>query len=261
MNQKLVDALWKLQLDPGGTPNAEVIKQNISAEEGQWIQLEILERWLNDGKTLGGWKIGMTSGESRDALGPGVRPFGFLLKERLLNNRARIIRDQLYRGGVENELCFFVGPSEGSDETAGGLPNIAGCAAGFEINQKRLPPGCSAGVRVGDNLSNWGVVAGHAVEVPKNLEDLSVTLFKTEPEGRGKELEIGRVKSSDHIDDHFDSLRVLAKRLEAFGHRLQEGQWVITGAYEKHPFEVAHFRGHFDLEFGDVEVSLTSTQQ
>ena len=152
----------------------------------------------------------MTSGESRDALGPGVRPFGFLLKERLLNNRVQIVRDQLYRGGVENELCFFVGSSEGSDETDGGLPNIAGCAAGFEINQKRLPPGCPAGVRVGDNLSNWGVVAGHAVEVPKNLEDLSVTLFKTEPGRRGKELEIGRVKSNDHIDDHFDSLRVLS---------------------------------------------------
>jgi hypothetical protein len=31
---------------------------------------------------------------------------------------------------------------------------------------------------------------------------------------------------------------------------------VITGAYEKHPFEVGEFRGHFSQGIGDVRVTL-----
>ena len=37
-----------------------LIETNISADEGQWIQLEMLSRWLNEGEELGGWKMGMT---------------------------------------------------------------------------------------------------------------------------------------------------------------------------------------------------------
>ena len=72
---------------------------------------------------------------------------------------------------------------------------------------------------------------------------------------------IGRsVKSEDHIDDHYQSLEILNDRLAEFGQKLEPGQWVITGAYGKHPFEEARFEGAFDLGLGNVEVTLTPTQ-
>ena len=109
MDQKLIEELWKLQVDPSKEASSILVETNISADEGQWIQLEILGRWLNEGEELGGWKIGMTSGDSRDALGKGIRPFGFVLRNRLFQSGAHIPRATLHNGGVENELCFFMG--------------------------------------------------------------------------------------------------------------------------------------------------------
>ena len=260
MHSTLLDTLWQLQLDPDYGATDLLLDAELSADEGQALQLQLLERWLNAGETLGGWKIGMTSGESRDALGPGIRPFGFVLSSRLLQSGADIPRDALYRGGVENELCFIVDEPLGADASASSArAAIRSAAPGFEINQKRLPPGCNAGVRVADNLSNWGIVAGTAVAAPNTLNDLAVTLYRNpaavQPQ---QEHQVGCIQSAGHIDDHYESLAILARRLHDFGHELQPGQWIITGAYEKHPFEIGKFRGHFSAGIGDVSVSLSA---
>ena len=86
----LLDTLWQLQQKPDSDPSALFAQPDISADEGQALQFQLLERWLNEGEELGGWKIGMTSGESRDALGVGVRPSGFVLKSRIFSSGAKI---------------------------------------------------------------------------------------------------------------------------------------------------------------------------
>lgn len=261
MDQKLIEELWKLQIDPSREASSILVETNISADEGQWIQLEILGRWLNEGEELGGWKIGMTSGDSRDALGKGIRPFGFVLRNRLFQSGAHIPRATLHNGGVENELCFFMGENADTEKNAKKQGwEFVSCAAGFEINQKRLPVGCAPGIRVADNLSNWGIVAGDRVKPPKHLERLQVTLKKYPIVENDVEIEIASVKSEGHIDNHYQSLETLTDRLAEFGHNLEPGQWVITGAYGKHPFEEAKFEGAFDLGLGSVEVTLTPTQ-
>ena len=261
MDQQLIEELWKLQIDPSREASSILVETNISADEGQWIQLEMLGRWLNEGEELGGWKIGMTSGDSRDALGKGIRPFGFVLRNRLFQSGAHIPRATLHNGGVENELCFFMGENADFEKDANKQAcKIVSCAAGFEINQKRLPAGCAPGIRVADNLSNWGIVAGDRVEPPRNLKQLTVTLKKYPIVENDREIEIASVKSEGHIDDHYQSLEILNDRLAEFGQKLEPGQWVITGAYGKHPFEEARFEGAFDLGLGHVEVTLTPTQ-
>ena len=87
MDQKLIEELWKLQIDPSREASSILVETNISADEGQWIQLEILGRWLNEGEELGGWKIGMTSGDSRDALGKG-KAFWLRLKKQAVSKRS-----------------------------------------------------------------------------------------------------------------------------------------------------------------------------
>ena len=101
-------------------------------------------------------------------------------------------------------------------------------------------------------------MAGTAVAAPADLNDLAVTLYRN-PEDVDPRTEqaVGRIESAGHIDDHFESLAILARRLHDFGHRLEPDQWVITGAYEKHPFEIGEFRGHFNKGIGDVHVTLS----
>jgi 2-keto-4-pentenoate hydratase len=254
----LLDTLWQLQQQPDSDPSALFDQPDISADEGQALQFQLLERWLNEGEELGGWKIGMTSGESRDALGFGVRPSGFVLKSRIFRSGAQIPRASLYKGGVENELCFTVGSALGDGATADAAQAaIAGMAAGFEINQKRLPPNSPAGLRIADNLSNWGIVYGEPVtqnQLSDDLSHLNVTLSELT---NGQTRTIEQVASEGHMDPHYQSLAILAQRLADFGHTLQPGQYVITGAYGKTPFEVGRFAGDFSLGIGRAELELT----
>ena len=62
----LLDTLWQLQQQPDNDPNALFDQPDISADEGS-IAFNCWSFQLNE-EELGGWKIGMTSGESRDAL-------------------------------------------------------------------------------------------------------------------------------------------------------------------------------------------------
>lgn len=250
MTSELLDALWRLHQDPGEAPAPALLSATLDVDEGQALQLQLLERWLDNGESLGGWKIGMTSGASRNAMGDGIRPFGFVLANRIKSDGDQIPLAALYNGGVENELCFEVGATLGAGTTAeDARSGVVGVSPGFEINQKRLPGDASAGLRVADDLSNWGIVAGALVAVPDSLDDLAVTLNKN-----GEPLET--VASDGHIDDHFESLAILANRLADFGLSLEPGQRVITGAYAKTPFDAGVYRGDFG-DLGSVQIELT----
>ena len=187
-----------------------------------------------------------------------MRPSGFVLKSRIFRSGAQIPRAALYTGGVENELCFTVGGALGDGATAAAAQAaMAGMAAGFEINQKRLPPNSPAGLRIADNLSNWGIVYGESVnheELSDDLSKMSVTLSE-QTDGQTRTIE--QVAGEGHMDPHYQSLAILAQRLADFGHSLQPGQQIITGAYGKTPFAAGRFAGDFGLGIGQVELELT----
>ena len=82
---------------------------NEELRTAQHRQLERLEELEAAGERVGGWKLGQTSGESRDAFGPGVRPFGFILASRILEDGERLSWAEVGNGGIENEVCFISG--------------------------------------------------------------------------------------------------------------------------------------------------------
>ena len=252
MTASILDALWRVHNDPSGGHEAALAEVELSFEDGQRLQLALLERWLNDGEELGGWKIGMTSGANRNAMGDGVRPFGFILRSRIQRSGDTVPLAPLHNGQVENELCIVIAEPLGAGaDRAAARAAAAGVAPGFEINQKRLPPGTGAGLRVADDLSNWGIVAGETVAAPDDatLAGMIVTLH-------GADGPIESVASDGHIDDHFESLAILARTLAAHGHTLQPGQHVITGAYGKAAFAPGTYTGVFEPGIGSVEVTL-----
>ena len=70
----IVEILWQVHNDPAGGHEALLANAaEISLQQGQRYQLELLQRWLDQGEALGGWKIGMTSGANRNSMGDGVR--------------------------------------------------------------------------------------------------------------------------------------------------------------------------------------------
>jgi 2-keto-4-pentenoate hydratase len=233
------------------TPSTET-----SVADGQTISVGRLDRLLAEGEQLGGWKLGLTSGRSRDAFGAGIRPFGFILAGRIHPSGA--ILERLPGLGVENELCWVLAePLAGESVTAADARRaVAGVAPAFELNQSRLPDDAAPGLRVADNLSQWGLVVGELQPLPGIfdldllLEELTVTLLCNE------EL-CEQVPARGHIDDHFESLARLARELARFGRGLAPGEHVITGAYTRQRVErPAAWRGEFGAVLGGVEVTF-----
>lgn len=213
-------------------------------------QLETLEGKLAAGEALGGWKVGLTSGQARDSMGVGFRPFGYILQSRIFPSGARIDLDAFERVGVENECCFTIGRELAGevsrDAVAGAVQDVA---PAFEINERRLPADAPAPDRLADDLSQWGIVAGDSRAVAGvDFESLVVTLACD-----GETVET--VAARGHIEDHFDSIAALAAQLSRFGRTLQPGQRIITGSFGRCPVtEPSRWSGDFGSELGVVEV-------
>ena len=224
--------------------------------EGLRRQLETLDARIAGGEALAGWKVGLTSGQSRDAMGPGFRPFGYVLQSRIFDAGAALSLSDFTAIGVENEVCFTIGEtlrSDGTDVDPDVVAQaLAGAAPGFEINEPRLPRDASATERLADNLSQWGIVAG----VPRPVGDIDFAALEVTLSRDGEPVQT--VAAAGHIDDHFASIAALAAQLGRFGLALEPGQRVITGAFGRSPVTApSRWRGDFGAALGTVEVTFT----
>ena len=226
------------------------MEQRRDLHAGLARQLEALEQKLSAGETLGGWKVGLTSGQARDSMGAGFRPFGYILESRVFPSGARIGLDAFERVGVENECCFTIGRELAGEVSRDEVVDaVVSVAPGFEINERRLPADSPAQERLADDLSQWGIVAGTPRSVDGvDFESLVVTLARD-----GEAVET--VAARGHIEDHFASIAALAAQLSRFGRSLQPGQRVITGSFGRCPVSgPSRWAGDFGSGLGVVEV-------
>jgi 2-keto-4-pentenoate hydratase len=203
-------------------------------DEALALQLEVADAFAADGDRIAGWKTALASGGSRDRLGAGFRPFGYVPESRLLHSGDSISYDRLLNCNLEPELCLVLDrPLYGTDVTEyDARAAVRSVAIAFEINEMRVPGGLPANpaMVLADGLGNWGVVIGD--EVPASAFDLpgtSVEVFKDgQPAG---EFAVG---SDVTIDDPFLSLARMCRLLGRFGRGLETGQPVITGSFSHH---------------------------
>lgn len=218
-------------------------------------QLERLAALEAAGKTVGGWKLGQTSGESRDAFGAGIRAFGYILADRVFDSGARLDWNDIGNGGIENEVCFVIA----RDVTASVTPEtvhgyLAGVAPAFEINQRRIPRTAPTVERIADDLANWGIVVGAMQPIPAGWDPGAMTVTLAH-EGTVVE----SVPAAGHIDDHFESLARLANELLPFGRHLRAGDRVITGAFGRRNQPASGlWSGDFGPELGIVTLEVSA---
>lgn len=249
MSEVLLEELWRGAMEGNFEPG----EVDVSLAEGQKLQVALQQRWYEEGFGVGGWKLGMTSGASRDVFGAGVRPFGFILQKRIFTSGTTLTCSTLGKAGIENELCFTMSANLGADASReDAIAAIEVVAPAFEINQRRIGGPTSPGMRIADNLSNWGLVIGTSIPVPEDLTGFTVVLNNTDkPEATE---EIDRVTAQGHIDDHFSSIAKLARVLAEQGLSLRAGDRVITGAFTRTPLTPGHYTGSFGSPIGDVTV-------
>lgn len=222
--------------------------------EGLRVQLDVLERHLGAGDHLRGWKVALTAGTGRDLMGPGFRPFGYLLDSRTLPSGVDIQRSTLGIARVEAELCLVIGQPLAGDQVtrAQARAAVRGIAPSFEVNEIRFPGGASHPVMIADNLGGWGAVVGDEIPVPSG--DLTATRVDVWQDGHS----VTSPAPDLQLEDPFLSLVRLVHLLHRHGRSLHPGDLVITGAlwYADVPEAATTYHARF-AEIGEVEVTFS----
>ncbi|MCY4013540.1 MAG: hypothetical protein OXG82_12590 [Gammaproteobacteria bacterium] len=210
-------------------------------------------------RPVAGWKIGLTSGTARDSMGVGFRPFGYILADRVFPSGgvipiAPFRTDEGIRVGVENELCFRMGVALTGDASPDeARAAVASVAPGFEINEQRLPRDAGVVDRLGDDLNQWGIVAGEDADLDFSTFDFASLSVALALNG----VVVETVAADGHIDDHFASIAALARQLGRFGRTLEAGSRVITGSYTRQRVaDACRWEGDFGPEIGRVSVEF-----
>lgn len=234
-----------------GRVDVSKIPEQLDVDAGLQVQLSVLDLRLEAGESLGGWKVGLTSGAARDKMGKGVRPFGHILQRQMFVSGDSIPLDRVPRAIIEPELAFRIDrPLSGPDVTPDEVrSSISHALPAFEILQKRIPDDASHGLSVADGLGQWGIVLGAAVAWDSTAAETSVEMTCDAET-------VASVGPRFGIDEPMESIAVLCRKLSGYDRGLEEGQYVITGAFHKAPVTAT---GHWEARFsnvGSVEVDF-----
>ncbi|HJY82269.1 MAG TPA: hypothetical protein VKK81_14455 [Candidatus Binatia bacterium] len=223
----VIDALYvarKNGVQPSGLDQVQ-----LGLEEALAMQLRVLGRFEAEGERLGGWKVGLTSGNARDRMGKDFRPFGYVLQSRIFQSGATVPIAKIMNCALEPELCLIIGSPLHGDavNAAEAKAAVRAVAPAFEINQRRVGPDAGQALLLADGLAQWGIVVGPGAPVRDNLIETTVEFYCDE--------QLVETKTPGAtMDDPYLSLSRICRLLHKYGLGLEPGQPVITGSFCHH---------------------------
>lgn len=192
-----------------------------SLADGIDVQLEVMRLRRAAGETIGGWKIS----PARSA--PDERAFGYIPASRMLRSGGAIDASLIYRCALEPELALTVGRQlAGRVSPDEARAAVVAVTPAFEICSFRLPagPNLPRAVRVGDAMSNWGLVLGEARAPDVDLAAASVLVY------RDGELIGDSGPRADLHEGAFEALAYAVALLGEHGEAIDAGQHVLLGS-------------------------------
>lgn len=188
-------------------------------DAGLGLQLDVLRRWTDAGARRAGWKIGLTSRSARDSMGVGIRPFGYVLAERIFPSGAELALPDGTKAEPEISVLLGAdlrGPGVTPDQARAA---VAAVAPAIELLSPPLPAGMARAIRLGHDLNQWGVVVGADVDPDTDLASIRVRVGAD-----------SATAGPDILDAPFASLARVCAHLAAHGEHLHAGDRVITGS-------------------------------
>src|SRR5690242_573934 len=138
LQEPLIEALYTARKE--GSPVSGVDQIQLSVQGALATQLQVLECFEAAGNKLGGWKVGLTSANARDRMGKDFRPFGYILRSRILQAGSIVPRAKILNCSVEPEICLILGSAlRGNAVTAAeAKAAVRAVAPAFEVNERRV---------------------------------------------------------------------------------------------------------------------------
>lgn len=193
------------------------------------IQQRNLVRRLQQGRTLVGHKIGLTSAPMQTLLGVDEPDFGYLLDDMVADNGSTLPRRRFCAPRVEPEVAFLLhtplrGPGVTADHVRSATEAVA---VALEIVDSRIADWkltlCDT---VADNASSGAVVLG---SWRPYTDDVDLAQMRASLSVNGTEVDSGM--GSAVLGDPATAVAWLANAVAPFGTELLPGQFVMSGSF------------------------------
>lgn len=181
------------------------------------VQLQRRRAVLEQGGRHVGWKIGGDIPEVEEVTG-GAPAIGYLTSASWLPDGAVYRADPGAALHADTEVVIELGRDVAAFDAAGAAAAIAGVAVGLELVDLARPPGGLEGVVAG-NVFHRAFALGPTTPVPLPLHAEARSIVN------GRVRETGRARG-----DLVETVRTVARLLEAAGERLRRGDRILSGS-------------------------------
>ncbi|MCA0271575.1 MAG: 2-oxo-hepta-3-ene-1,7-dioic acid hydratase [Proteobacteria bacterium] len=206
----------------------------MTLDDAYGIQSALMARKLAHGRRIIGWKIGLTSKAMQDALGIDTPDSGVLYDDMLFHDGATVPAGRFIQPRIEAEIAFVMkAPLQGDVTREEVLAATGYVAPALEILDTRIvraDPATGQARRicdtVSDNAANAGIVLGPARHAPGEIDLRWVGAIVTS----GDQV-VATGLGAAVLNDPVTGLVWLARRMAAYGQRIEAGQVVLSGSF------------------------------
>jgi len=208
---------------------------DMDMEDAYAIQAALVARKCAAGRTIRGWKIGLTSKAMQDALKIDIPDSGVLFDDMFFANGATIPGDRFIQTRIEAEIAFVMksdlrGPDVTRDAVLAATDYVCPALEILDTRIVRADPETGALRKIfdtiSDNAANAGIVLGKERHNPATT-DLRWVGCIARRNGEVEETGLG----AGVLDDPVTALVWLANRLAAYGQSISAGDTVLSGSF------------------------------
>ncbi|WP_415919503.1 2-oxo-hept-4-ene-1,7-dioate hydratase [Tateyamaria sp. SN6-1] len=225
------------------------------------VQNAIYRAKLEQGRSVVGWKIGLTSKAMQYALNIDIPDSGILFDDMVFDHGATVPAGRFIQPRIEAEIAFVLKSPIGGghvtrDDVIAATDYVAPSIEILDTRILRVDPETKTTRTVfdtiSDNAANAGVVLGaerHAVDA----FDLRWVGAITSRDGEVEETGLG----AGVLNDPVESVVWLARRMAQYGQSLEPGQIILSGSFIR-PVECPSGADiHADFgPFGTVDIAF-----
>ena len=260
-HQAAADAL--LQAESSGTQIGllSIEYPNMDMDDAYAIQKALYEKKVQQGRSVIGWKIGLTSKAMQYALNIDIPDSGILFDDMAFDNGATVPKGRFIQPRIEVEIAFVMNsPLGGSavtrDDVIAATDFVVPAIEILDTRILRKDP-ASGKTRsifdtISDNAANAGIVLGDERHRPMDV-DLRWVGAICSRNGKVEETGLG----AGVLNDPVESVVWLAQRMAQYGQSIEAGQVILSGSFTR-PVECpsgTSIDGDFG-DFGSVKINF-----
>lgn len=207
---------------------------DITLDDAYAIQKAQIKQKLATGRTIIGWKIGLTSKIMQDALGITTPDSGVLYDDMMFTSGSIVPKDRFIQPRIEAEIAFVLKDTiTGKASREDVLDATDYVTPAIEILDTRIVRKDAESGKprviydtVSDNAANAGIVVGDARHDPRkfDLRWTGAVVYS------GKDV-VATGLGAAVLDDPVESVLWLSRRMETYGQHLEAGQIVLSGSF------------------------------